>query len=282
MRSAKRCYKAGMPIALLINVTALAALIPAALLPWRWHSQRPDLVFWAVLAVAVAGPLAAISVQLDGGWSTGLGAALWLSVATSLAAFAASALFLQQAWRLAALLLPYLLCLGVLGTVWIAAETEPEPLALEPGFQADIWLLVHIAVSLTTYALATLSAVAAAAVFLQERSLKKKRRSSLTLRLPSVADTERLQFNFLAAAETVLGFGIVTGIGIAWYQTSTLPLDHKTFLSLLAFALIGLLLYLQSRTGLRGKRAGRLVLVAYLLLTLAYPGVKFVTDVVIG
>ncbi|WP_119165478.1 cytochrome c biogenesis protein CcsA [Algihabitans albus] len=270
-----------MPIAFLINLTALAALLPAALLPWRWRNDRPDMVFWAVLAVAVAGPVAAISVQLGGGWSTGFGAALWLSVAVSLAAFTASAALLRQAWRLAALLLPYLLCLGLLGTIWIAAETGPEPASLPTESEADVWLLLHIAVSLTTYALATLAAVAAAAVFLQERSLKRKRRSSLTERLPSVADAERLQFHFLAAAETVLGLGILTGVGLAWVQAQALPLDHKTLLSLLAFAVIGLLLYLQSRTGLRGKRAGRLVLVAYLLLTLAYPGVKFVTDMLI-
>jgi len=53
-------------------------------------------------------------------------------------------------------------------------------------------------------------------------------------------------------------------------------------LVLLAFAVIGALLVLHYRSGLRGQRAARLVLLAYLLLTLAYPGVKFVTDVVIG
>jgi ABC-type uncharacterized transport system permease subunit len=58
--------------------------------------------------------------------------------------------------------------------------------------------------------------------------------------------------------------------------------SHKTLLSILAFAVIGLLLILHQRTGLRGQRAGRLILVAYLLLTLAYPGVKFVTDVLMA
>jgi ABC-type uncharacterized transport system permease subunit len=36
------------------------------------------------------------------------------------------------------------------------------------------------------------------------------------------------------------------------------------------------------RTGLRGRRATRFVLTAYLLLTLAYPGVKFVRDVLLS
>ncbi len=36
------------------------------------------------------------------------------------------------------------------------------------------------------------------------------------------------------------------------------------------------------QTGIRGRRAARWALLAYLLLTLAYPGVKFVTDVLMA
>ena len=83
--------------------------------------------------------------------------------------------------------------------------------------------------------------------------------------------------------ELVLGLGVVTGIATQYLATGELiSFDHKTLLSLLAFATIGVLLWLHHRTGLRGRRAARIVLVAYLLLTLAYPGVKFVTDVLIG
>jgi len=42
------------------------------------------------------------------------------------------------------------------------------------------------------------------------------------------------------------------------------------------------LLILHFRSGLRGRRAARWVLVAYLLLTLAFLGVKFATVVLIG
>jgi len=84
-------------------------------------------------------------------------------------------------------------------------------------------------------------------------------------------------------AELVLGAGIVTGMTLQYFTTGRLlAFDHKTVLTLLAFAVIGVLLVLQLRSGLRGRRAARLVLAAYLLLTLAYPGVKLVTDVLIG
>ena len=61
-----------------------------------------------------------------------------------------------------------------------------------------------------------------------------------------------------------------------------LLLQHKTLLSLLAFGLIGLLLIGHRVCGVRGRMAARVVLVSYLLLTLAYPGVKFVTQVLLS
>jgi ABC-type uncharacterized transport system permease subunit len=42
------------------------------------------------------------------------------------------------------------------------------------------------------------------------------------------------------------------------------------------------LLLVHRRGGISGRRAARYVLFTYLLLTLAYPGVKFVTDVIVG
>jgi hypothetical protein len=43
---------------LVLSLTALLALVPASLLPFRRGGGRRDLAFWAVLGVAVAGPLA--------------------------------------------------------------------------------------------------------------------------------------------------------------------------------------------------------------------------------
>jgi ABC-type uncharacterized transport system permease subunit len=51
---------------------------------------------------------------------------------------------------------------------------------------------------------------------------------------------------------------------------------------LLAFALIVGVLVLHRLTGLRGRAAARWVLGASLAMFLAYPGVKFVSEVLIG
>jgi ABC-type uncharacterized transport system permease subunit len=98
-----------------------------------------------------------------------------------------------------------------------------------------------------------------------------------------VADAERLQVGLLVASEIVLGFGLLTGMATAYMASGVvLPIDHKTVFALLAFVTIGALLLVHHRTGLRGQRAARWVLVAYLLLMLAIFGVKFVTDVLMA
>jgi ABC-type uncharacterized transport system permease subunit len=129
----------------------------------------------------------------------------------------------------------------------------------------------------------TLAAVAGAAVFLQERALKAKRPTALTRLLPAVSDSEALEIRLLYTAEAVLALGVITGAATQHFLAhSSLALDNKTLFSLAAFAVIAALLVARHFSGLRGQRVARWALIAYLLLTLAYPGVKFVTDVVMG
>ena len=265
-----------------MSLSALAALVPAAILPFRRPLDRPDPLFWALLGVALAGPAAFSLIELTGPWKTGLSAALWLSVTASMAIFLVLAALVREAWRLAPLLVPYLILLGALGTVWSQVPVRvPAPGGLGTPVQA--WLGVHIAVSLATYGLCTIAAVAASVVLLQERALKRKAPTALTHMLPSVSDAARLEFRLLVASAVVLALGIASGMAEQFLISGRiLTFDHKTLLSILAFAVIGLLLILHRHTGLRGQGAARVVLLAYLLLTLAYPGVKFVTEVLIG
>ena len=61
-----------------------------------------------------------------------------------------------------------------------------------------------------------------------------------------------------------------------------LSLSFVLLTALAGVAVVLVLLLLHMRFGLTGRRAARVLLSAYLLLSLAYPGVKFVTDVLIG
>jgi ABC-type uncharacterized transport system permease subunit len=131
--------------------------------------------------------------------------------------------------------------------------------------------------------LVTIAAVAALAAFLQDRALKAKRPTKLTHTLPSVADCERIAATLLGWGEGILGLGLISGMAALYREKGhLLAFDHKTVLSFMAFLVIGALLFAQHKTGLRGRKAARLGLLAYLLLTLGYLGVKVVTGVILA
>jgi ABC-type uncharacterized transport system permease subunit len=261
----------------LFDLAAVLTLIPASVLMLRPGVRRGPAFWWLMLAATI-GPCAWTWAQLAGGWKTGLSVALWLIVAVSMLLFLGLAALSREGWRLGALLLPYLVLLGLLAMLTQAAPAQPFL-----GTAPPAWLRVHILVSVAAYGLLTLAAVAGFSVFLQERALKAKRRPPLSGTLASVADGESLQVRLLTASAAVLAIGLLTGMATEYFETgAVLRLDHKTVFSLLTFAVILGLLAAHARTGVRGKRAARLVLLAYLLLTLAYPGVKFVADVLLG
>lgn len=266
-----------MASSLIYGVLALATLLPAAALRLRAQDSR-DGAFWAGLALAIAGPAIWAVAQLGGTWNTGFAMSLWLTIAVTTALFAGVALTTRQGWRLTPILVPYLVILGVIALIWQHAPERPLEDTIPPG-----WIGAHIILALATYGLLTLAAVSGAAVFLQERALKAKRPTALTRRLPAVAESEGLQLRLLAASEVVLALGLMSGMAAEYFVSGRLlVLDHKTTLSLAAFVAIAALLIAHRFSGIRGQRAARGVLVAYLLLTLAYPGVKFVTDVLLG
>ena len=248
----------------MFSLAVVAALLPAAALGWLGRGR--DGIWWAAMALAVAAT-GAWARRIEDAWHAGLSVALWVTIAVATALFAALAAVVREAWRLLPLLFTYLAILGVLATVWQGA-----PEARIPGPYSS-WVVVHIVVSVATYALVTIAGVAGLAVALQERALKTKRPTAISRLLPSVAESEELEVGLLAAAEAVLGLGVVTGIAAQYLATGRLvAFDHKTVLSLAAFVVIGALLFAHKRVGLRGRRAARIALFAWLLLTLAYPG----------
>jgi ABC-type uncharacterized transport system permease subunit len=266
-----------MSASLALSLSALAALVPAALIRWRRNDGR-DALFYGALVLAAIGPIAWSSAQLSGAWRTGFAVSLWVTIAATMVLFLGLAATTRQGWRLTALLMPYLFVLGALATIWQRAPERPMPETIPAG-----WLDAHIAFAVVTYGLLTLAAVAGAAVFLQERALKAKRPTPLTRLLPAVADSEQLEIKLLYAAEAVLALGVISGIGMQYFSGATsLALDNKTLFSLAAFVVIAALLAARRISGLRGRKVARWALIAYLLLTLAYPGVKFVTDVLMG
>lgn len=266
-----------MQTGLLFGFTAIASLVPVIALTWRRRFAR-NAAFWAVSALACVGPASAVAVRSQHAWQADFSTSIWVTIAATMALFLVFSALVQSVWRLAPLLSGYMLVLALLGFAWQHAPVAPVASASSTGL-----LILHIAFAVTTYGLATLAAVAAWAAFWQERALKRKDRPPLDGVLPSITDCDRLVMRFLMIGEGVLGLGLVTGAVLnAVAGDALLPLDHKTVFTLAAFTIIGILLFAQAKHGLRGRKAARVVLLAYLLLTLGYPGVKFVTDVLLG
>lgn len=265
--------------AVILHLAALAALaaLTAAALTAAPDGTARAMRLWPPLAVALAGTVLAVWIDFQAGWRAGLAPALWMTVAATLVLFAVGALVSLPFARLDALLAPYLLVLGVIATIWAQAPGQPVSPNAPPA-----WLNLHIVVSVATYALFTLAAIAGAAVFVQERALKARRPTRLTAVLPAVAEGERLQRLLMTAAAVVLGLGVASGMATEWRETGHLLVaTHKTVFALAAFAVIVALIAVDRLSGMGGRRAARMLLLAYLFLTLAYPGVKFVTDVIL-
>lgn len=262
----------------MLGVAALASLLPATICSLRRAAQGRDGLYWLLLLVAVAGPACLVAGSAGLGWRTGFSATLWICIAASLVLFAGLAAITPQAWRLTPLLLPYMGVLALFALIFSSAEGRPL------GTTAPtVWIDLHILVSVITYGLLTMAAVAGLAAFLQERALKAKQPTPLSRILPPLADSERLCQILLLGSEIVLGLGLATGMAVEYFTIGRLiTLDHKTTFALLAFVVIAGLLLAHRFIGVRGRAAARFVLLAYLLLTLAYPGVKFVTDVLIN
>ena len=259
---------------LALDLVALASLLPVALVRWRTRDAR-DGSFFAALALATAGPLLVAAMQFAGRWATSFASSLWLTVAVTMVLFCGLIWVEKPSWRLTPILAPVLFLLGLLATVWQSERGRPLAANVSAG-----WLDAHIVLAILTYGLITLGAVAGIAVLVQEQALKSKRRGRLSRHLPAVADSERAEVRLLIGAELVLALGLLSGaVAELLLPHSVMPLDHKVGFSLAAFVVLGAVLLLRWQAGMRGRRAARWALLAYLLLTLAYPGVKFVTDV---
>jgi len=100
--------------------------------------------------------------------------------------------------------------------------------------------------------------------------------------LPPLLSLERLVFGLIAAAFVVLtatlGFGILYSEA---FFGRAMRFEHKTVFVVLSWLIFGLLLAGRWRYGWRGRTALRWTLTGFVLLMLAYPGSRFVLEVLL-
>jgi ABC-type uncharacterized transport system permease subunit len=268
-----------MSAPLIIELATLAILIAATATAWLSPAAASDKAF-KLAGAALLASIGALVMELGAsGWHADLASTLKVTVLATLFAYVAIGSFSQRVQQLGVLVLPYSVLFGVFALIvgMLAAAPTVEPVA------SVAWYDAHIVFALATYGLLTLAAMAGLACLIQEAALKRKATGRLSARLPAVAESEQAEIRLLAGAEIVLGVGIATGMALAWLdERDALPLDHKSVLAVAAFLVIGGLLLAHARFGYRGRRAARWVMIAWLLVTLAYPGVKFVREILLS
>ncbi len=264
---------------LILNLSALIALLPLSLYLRNGLTSASG-VFWLLVVVAIAGPVLLLIIGTRDGWHTDLSTSIWITIAASMVVYFISSLSMRESAKLGVIFAPYMLVLGVFAVIWTSIVSHTPSVR---GDDLTGWFGLHIFVSVTTYALVTLAAVAALAAALQERSLKTKQQTKWGVGLPALSDCDQLVVRLLIMGEFVLALGLLSGIGLNYSETqSFVDFDHKSILAVTAFIVIAGLLIAHFKTGLRGRKAARVVLFVYLLLTLSYPGVKIVTDIILA
>ncbi|MBO44004.1 MAG: hypothetical protein CMM28_09795 [Rhodospirillaceae bacterium] len=264
----------------------IGMLTALSILPVGAYTLRADAVnnrlYWLLLISSALVFSGFTLYRLQLGWQRGLADSLFVCVAVTLVLYTLANRWFRESWRLAVLLSPYLFIICLLAL--LAYESELQISGNDSiAVTLDGWTVVHIVSAVTAYATITLAAVAAVSVLVQERLLKAKKDSNWGRRLPPVADSENIELISLFVSEAVLAVGIVSGMALQLSSSgSILEVDHKTLLTVLAFLLVGLLLVARMRMGIRGRSAARYVLISYLLITLGYPGVKWVSNILIG
>ena len=135
----------------------------------------------------------------------------------------------------------------------------------------------HLLISLAAYAVLTLAAIHALMQILLDRALKKKKLSVLIQALPSLVSIERHMFAQVKIATIMIGISILTGLVWQWLEYAHFALlNHKVLLALFTFGVLVLLQIKRHRASWSSSIASRTVLTAYVLLMLAYFGVKLI------
>jgi ABC-type uncharacterized transport system permease subunit len=175
-------------------------------------------------------------------------------------------------------------------TLWamalgVAALCVPLP-AFFPGRLAPeafpLEFRLHLVAGMLAYSLFAVAMLHAVLISMVERQLHSNP-GRVDRGLPPLLSMEALVFRLTAAAFVVLTLTFVVG---TMYSESifgrAMRFDHKTVFVVLSWLIFGWLLLGRWRYGWRGRTAFRWTLAGFVMLMLAYPGSRFVLEVVLG
>ena len=150
------------------------------------------------------------------------------------------------------------------------------------GGEVITWQLqAHILISLFAYGLLTVGGIVAVYALIQDRRLHAGQLSTLNQLFAPLETTERLLYGIVGAGFSALFLAVLSGFTFV-DDLFAQHLVHKTFLSILALLLFGILLAGRQFAGWRGRRAVFLYLWGFTVLCLAYFGSRYILEQILG
>ena len=158
----------------------------------------------------------------------------------------------------------------------LATQTSSTHL-IETGSNA---IQGHILISIVAYSLVTLGAFQATLLAYQDHAIRSHHPGGLVRFLPPLHDMETLLFVFLSFGFGCLSISLLSGF---FYLEDIFAqhLVHKTVLSIVAWFILGILMFGRFQFGWRGKTAIRWTISAFLFLMLAFFGSKLVLEFIL-
>ena len=169
-----------------------------------------------------------------------------------------------------------LLILGAIAAGMNGLENAPSVTAA-----LDWHVRAHVLVSIMSYGLLTVGAIVAVYAMIQERRLQSRRLTSFSSLFAPLETTEKLLFGIAAAGSSGLAIAILLGLSFV-DNLFAQHLAHKAVFSILALIVFGTLLTGRFVAGWRGRRAIKMYLGGFLLLCLAYFGVRLVLEQILN
>ncbi|MEO5335038.1 MAG: cytochrome c biogenesis protein CcsA [Magnetococcus sp. YQC-5] len=241
-------------------------------------NHTPSVAIWWLVAVGwVAQTIPMVrGLVLQGEMSMNLAASLeWSALVMGLLYLVGWRLRRQEARSAAVLFLP-LMVVTLGASLFLSTAAVPVRSVTEP------MLIAHLLLSLLAYGLFSIAAVFAAMDALQEHALKSKHLGMLFESLPALIALEATLFLMVRMGFVLLTASIVTGGLYAFQKTGVyFALTHKVVFTWATWLVFGVLLLGHHYQGWRGRRAARYTLWGYVLLALAFLGVKFVKEIVL-
>jgi ABC-type uncharacterized transport system permease subunit len=138
----------------------------------------------------------------------------------------------------------------------------------------------HILISVVAYALITLGAFQAGLLAYQDHALRTHQPGGLIRFLPPLYEMESFLFVCLGFGFACLSVSLISGF---FYLEDIFAqqLVHKTVLSIVAWFILGILMFGRIKFGWRGRKAIRWTLSAFAFLMLAFFGTKLVIEFIL-